>query len=528
MKAGSSKSLLEASRRRRRLVESIQKLNCTRPVCKEVEPSYERAGGAGAEMMTDQNPYFFPVAFPDTFEDEIPLNGDSPESSSCHSQEEEDPQTQPKQACLTPPRVKKSTCSESSLSCSAQKVVTTPTRSVSTSICSPPPVKRELQLPFDDARYTYSPELSPVEPEEEIKVEPLRSFDKDPGIDGEDPPLARIQSDESKGGVPMIIQFSIVKADSDNDDGENESDSADDLHHQQNSHPIHYDFVEAQSTRTPRGHQHEEENDCSRDQPSLSSKRSFEHSQTSSRARLGTKNNHHARGPSYSFDDCVSPPPDHSTAKSSSVNNHVNNFHFEFEEPPPHRCFKLKSSPGDRKPSYLCSSARQKKTLSDNLRELHKPVAVRGGSGGIYQAHQKAHPSISSNASATVATTRSNSSISSRASSSGRRLRDLIQRYDRHSFRDLGLNSSTSCDGASTTMSVPSVLKEDAVAFDSRYDFRQAPPPQLSPSPSHLTFNHYPEISLNPSETVGMVDTSLDTSFDSCYYDTDDPQIYDD
>jgi len=543
MRRGSSSKSLEGARRsRRRLVESIQKLSCTLPVCKEVEASQQHQQ-LPCEMMTagDENPYYFPVAFPEIFGDEIPLKETHHEESSSSRSEKEDAQTQtqPKQQqeayrIPTPPREIKNPRPGSSLSSSAgAPKVTRPTRTASPVICPPPILKRELvqELAFDDERYTYSPELSlPVEPVEDVKVEQLRSFDKDPGIDQnmqQDPPIGRIQTDESNGGVPMIIQFAIGA----HDDGSN---ATDDFYHQQNFHPVYSDAVEMQSTRTPRGHRQEEDNDSSRDQPSLSSKRSLTHSQSSGR-RLGTSNIYR-RGPSYATSgSCATPTSPHYSPTISSVHNNnqssspsVNNFHFEFEEPSTHRCFKMKSSPGDLKPRYLCSSsARQKMTLSDKLEEelAHTPVAVR----------HKAHPSISSNTTtrsgATVATTQSTSSVGSRASSSGMRVLDLIQRYDRHSVRDLGLNSS-SCDGNSTTRSVPSILKEDTAAFDSCYDFRQAPamPP---PVPlSHLTLNHHhhPEVyNMGASGTVGIVDTSFNTSLDSYYYgDNHQQRVYQD
>jgi hypothetical protein len=281
----------------------------------------------------------------------------------------------------------------------------------------------------------------------------------------------------------LVIQFAIGGSDEGTEIVHN-------FEHELTFHPtLNVASEETQSARTPVGHYHEEENDTSRDQPSLSSKRSRQ-----------SKILRNRRLASYTQQDYETYAP------SGYLNSIASNkcFHFEFEEPPMHRSFKLKAvSPGDPKPcSCFLSSARHKKKLSDKLDEVLNPSTVRGASGSNFTTRSGATE-------VTVATSQSTSSVGSRASSNGMRVLDLIQPFDRQEL-DRGPSDSASF---ATPLSAPPMLKQDISCESSALPL----PPPLS----HFSKQHSQSSCFHPDESIGMLDTSLET-----YYNNRDGQFY--
>lgn len=322
-----------------------------------------------------------------------------------------------------------------------------------------------------------------------------------------DPPISRIRTDESSG-VPLVIQFAM---------GECKA-SAEIAHNScrgQTLSSTHYASSEdTLSMRTPVGHYQEEDNDSSRDQPSLTSMRSRRSRQSSIQ--------HQRRIASYTSQD-------YETHKSSECSQSIyrsinsvtnsNNFHFECDESPV-RCFRMKCSPGESKPSrHVLFDARHRKTLSDKLGDVQRPVSVRGASLSNVTTRSGATE-------VTVATTLSTSSNGSRASSSRMRVLHLISPCDGQTL-DCDLNDSAS---TITPLPIPPVLGEDRT-YDMN-DSRQAPPKSSIHSGMYMHFPEkncrhteesplgngmyvqFPEeASRHTEQSIGMVDTTFDTYY---------------
>lgn len=497
-------------RRSRRLIESIQKLNCTLPHCKETVDHRQN-------MEEDDNPYFFPVVFPEMSEQDVnTLQETFNSSTSCTPPEEPISPTQHYHDSLHARTLNEICLSSVESNTGAKKEYAVATTAyVAPSICSWTHLKGEPQplLSFDDERYTYSPEPEhPLdeEPSHGAAMKPRLNFDDDLcGCDGDvpDPPIGRIRTDESSG-VPLVIQFAIGEC-------EGSAEIAQNFCHGQDFSSTHHGSSEdTLSMRTPVGHYQEEDNDSSRDQPSLTSM----HSRRSRQSRI----QHQRRIASYASQDCETYTTfECSPSISRPINSitHSNNFHFEIDESPA-RCFRMKCSPGESKPSrQVLFDARHRKTLSDKLGQVQKPVSVRGASLSNITTRSGATE-------VTVATTLSTSSIGSRASSSGMRVLHLISPYDRQTL-DRSLNDSAS---TITPLPISPVLGED-INFEME-DNWQAPPKSSIQDGVYMQFpeagcrdtaesrlgngvyGHFAEeASRHTEKSIGMVDTTFDTYY---------------
>ena len=469
-------------RRSRRLIDTIQKLNCTLPNCKGTVDRRQN-------IEEDENPYFFPVIFPEMFEPDVMLQETF--NSRTVSTSLDEPTNPTQEYCHDSFQTRTSTAIVVGNNSGAKnEVAVATTTSVATSICSQTRLEGEPQPPltFDGERYTYSPE-PPLD--DEAAMEPPLHFDDNLDccdVDLPDRPIGRIRTDQSSG-VPLMIQFAT-----------GESKGGLEIVHgfcREQSFPSTHRAAseDTLSTRTPVGHFQEEDNDSSRDQPSLTSKRS--------RCSRQSRIQHQRRIASYTAQDCETYTPSEcstytpsecspsiSRAISSSTNS--NNYHFVVDEPPMHRCFRMKCSPGESKPtSHVAFDAPQRKTLSDKFGEVQKPASVRGAS--------LSNTTIRSGTTeVTVATTQSTISIGSRASSSGMRVQHLIPPSDWQTLDRCHDDSESTI----TPMSIPPVLRED-VAFKWN-DCRQA----LRKSSRQLHF--LDEVCGHTEESIGMVGTSFD------------------
>jgi len=179
--------------------------------------------------------------------------------------------------------------------------------------------------------------------------------------------------------------------------------------------------------------------------------------------------------------------------------NNNNNFLFEFEEPLKHRGFERNDSMDDDVggAKLQFTNVSPKKTLSahlslaggDGVGGLHEPVPIRKGQR--YRTH-RSNGSGTTRSGATVATSQSTSSSNgSRASNTTgtttrstttARVQDLIHRFGRHDL--------------------------DATVMSTKHSY------------SWRTSSHHPALdtSLGSTNSVGLVDTSLDTY---CYSEDD-------
>ena len=461
-------------RRRRRLVESIQKLGCVLPT---VGKDIERAEGKDAS--TSYNPYFFPVAFPETFSD---VSGTS--NGTNHGIEIE---AKPSSVAGSESKPRSASPSTTPSLRSQKRVGSSPNKK-STASAMPfrstrPPTSprsnRKLQqqqkgeadkwLPFDTQQYTYSFDSSTTSTEgaaapaehqssrsrevNKNKVNKIVDLSHIP-----DPPIAvlddhsesdaRAPLDPSRGGggrVPTMIQFAIGEA----------------PHLRPASSLPSEEPEQAEvgivptTTGTPQ--------------------KITDNPNTSSLAAAPTLVSHNG--------------------------NSNNNFLFEFEEPLKHRGFERNDSMDDDVggAKLQFTNVSPKKTLAAHLSlagdgvggGLHEPVPIRKGQR--YRTH-RSNGSGTTRSGATVATWQSTSSSNgSRASnvtgtttrSTTTRVQDLIHRFGRHDL--------------DTT--VTSTLLEH-----SSYNWRTSHHPAL-------------DTSFGSTNSVGLVDTSLDTY---CYSEDED------